>query len=93
MKHFRLGRLAFVSSVVILVCRSVALPGIAVAQNATALNFGPPSHGGPGRPTSIDPGVRGGTAGAGGPLAGLNDQEQAYFTAAKKRVHGGRFSR
>jgi Di-haem oxidoreductase, putative peroxidase len=68
---------------VILVCPSVALPGIAVAQNATALNFGPPSHGGPGGPTSIDPGVRGGTAGAGGPLAGLNDQEQAYFTAAK----------
>jgi CxxC motif-containing protein (DUF1111 family) len=83
MKHFRLGRLALVSTVVILVCRSVALPGIAVAQNATALNFGPPSHGGPGGPTSIDPGVRGGTAGAGGPLAGLNDQEQAYFTAAK----------
>ena len=83
MKQIRLGRLAFVSTLVILVCRSVALPGIAVAQNATALNFGPPSHGGPGGPKSIDPGVRGGPAGAGGPLAGLNDQEQAFFGAAK----------
>jgi CxxC motif-containing protein (DUF1111 family) len=85
MKQLRLGRLAFVSTVVILVCRSVALPGIAVAQNATALNFGPPSHGGPGGPNSIDPGVRGGLAGAGGPLAGLDADEQAYFTAAKSR--------
>jgi CxxC motif-containing protein (DUF1111 family) len=88
MKHFRLGQLACVSTVVILVCRSVALPAVAVAQNATALNFGPPSFGGPGGggpggPKSIDPGVRGGPAGAGGPLAGLDADEQAFFAAAK----------
>jgi CxxC motif-containing protein (DUF1111 family) len=83
MKQFRWGRLAFVSTMIILVCRLVALPGIAVAQNAAALNFGPPSHDGPGGPKSIDPGVRGGPAGAGAPLAGLNDQERAFFAAAK----------
>ncbi|HEV2990051.1 MAG TPA: di-heme oxidoredictase family protein [Candidatus Angelobacter sp.] len=32
-----------------------------------------------------DPGVRGGAAGAGGPLAGLNANESAFFTAAKAR--------
>ena len=31
----------------------------------------------------FDPGVRGGTAGAGGPLAGLGAPEQAFFAAAK----------
>jgi CxxC motif-containing protein (DUF1111 family) len=85
MKQYRLGRLALVSTMVILVCRSVAVPGIAVAQTVPALNFGPPSHGGPGGPTTIDPGPRGGPAGAGGPLAGLDTDEQAYFTAAKSR--------
>jgi CxxC motif-containing protein (DUF1111 family) len=85
MQQFRLGRLALVSTMVILVCRLVALPGLAVAQNATALNFGPPSHGGLGGPNAVDPGPRGGPAGAGGPLAGLDADEQAYFTAAKSR--------
>jgi CxxC motif-containing protein (DUF1111 family) len=32
-----------------------------------------------------DPGPRGGAAGAGGPLAGLNANESAFFTAAKAR--------
>ena len=85
MKQFRLGRVAFVSTMVILVCRLVALPGIAVAQSGTALSFGPPSQRGPGGQQSIDPGVRSGTAGAGGPLVGLNDQEQAFFAARKNR--------
>ena len=85
MKHFRLGRLAFVSTMVILVCRLIALPGIAVAQNATALNFGLPYPGGPSGSRSIDPGVRGGMPGAGGPLAGLSASEQQFFAAAKNR--------
>ena len=33
----------------------------------------------------VDPGVRGGAAGAGGPLAGLSAAESAFFTAAKAR--------
>jgi CxxC motif-containing protein (DUF1111 family) len=85
MKHLRLGRLALVSTMVILVCRVIALPGTAVAQNATALNFGLPSLGGPSGSRSIDPGVRGGMPGAGGPLAGLSSSEQAFFAAAGNR--------
>jgi CxxC motif-containing protein (DUF1111 family) len=33
----------------------------------------------------VDPGVRGGASGAGGPLGGLNANESAFFTAAKAR--------
>jgi CxxC motif-containing protein (DUF1111 family) len=73
----------FVSTIALMVCQLVPLPGIAVAQNATALNFGPPFPGGPSGSRSIDPGVRGGRPGAGGPLASLNDQERAFFTAAQ----------
>jgi CxxC motif-containing protein (DUF1111 family) len=83
MQHVCLGRLAFVSIIAFLVCRLATLPGSAVAQNANALNFGPAPHSGPGGPKSIDPGVRGGKPGAGGPLPGLSDQEQAFFAAAK----------
>jgi hypothetical protein len=79
MKQFRLGRLALFSMMVILVCRLIALPGIAVAQNATVLNFGPPSHGGPGGPNAVDRGPRPLPAAAGGPLAGLGSDEQAFF--------------
>ena len=83
MQHFCLGRLGFVAIIVFLVCRLVALPESAIAQNANALNFGSSFSGRPGGPKSIDPGVRGGTPGAGGPLAGLNDKELAFFTAAQ----------
>src|SRR6516162_2487807 len=36
-------------------------------------------------PTSIDPGVRGGPPGAGGPLSGLSEEIQHFFDAALKR--------
>jgi len=36
-------------------------------------------------PTSIDPGVRGGPPGAGGPLSGLSEEMQHFFDAALKR--------
>jgi CxxC motif-containing protein (DUF1111 family) len=86
MRHFCLGRLVFVTIIVFLVCRLIALPGTAVAQSAiTPLIFGPPSPGGPGGSKSIDPGVRGGVPGAGGPLAGLDSDERAFFTAARTR--------
>ena len=83
MQHFRLGRLAFVSIIVFLVCWLLALPESAVAQNVNALSFGSLSSSRPGGPKSIDPGVRGGKPGAGGPLAGLNENELAFFTAAQ----------
>jgi CxxC motif-containing protein (DUF1111 family) len=85
MKHFSLGQLALVTAIVILVLRSVALPGTAAAQNVTALNFSSPSHGGSDGPKSVDPGPRGGAPAAGGPLTGLGPSEQAYFTAALGR--------
>jgi CxxC motif-containing protein (DUF1111 family) len=84
MKHI-CGRLAFVSAIAFLVCRLIALSEFAEAQDVTALNFGLPPHGGPGGPQSIDPGVRGGSPGAGGPLAGLDADEQAFFAAAQTR--------
>jgi CxxC motif-containing protein (DUF1111 family) len=84
MRYFCLGRLTFVLITVFLVCRFIAPPGSAFAENTTALNFGLPSLGGRGGPKSIDPGVRVGTPGAGGPLAGLNDKELAFFSAAQE---------
>jgi CxxC motif-containing protein (DUF1111 family) len=77
------ARLAFAAAIVFLVCRVIALPEFAAAQTSTALSFGTPSHGEPGGPQSIDPGVRGGAPGAGGPLAGLDNDELAFFTAAQ----------
>jgi hypothetical protein len=35
--------------------------------------------------TTLDPGPRGGTPGAGGPMPGLNSIESAYFAAAQAR--------
>jgi CxxC motif-containing protein (DUF1111 family) len=52
------------------VAGSFALAGVAVAQTATTQDF----SSGP-----RDPGVRGGPAGAGGPLPGLNTAETAAF--------------
>ena len=80
MKQFRWR---FVSTIALMVCQLIPLPGTAVAQNATALNFGMPFPGGPSGSRSIDPGVRGGAPGAGGPYASLNDEERAFFTAAQ----------
>jgi CxxC motif-containing protein (DUF1111 family) len=52
---------------------SAAFPGGASAQSAT------PSR----APAVQDPGLRGGPAGAGGPLPGLNGLEKAFFRAAR----------
>ena len=81
MQQFRLGQLALVTTMVILVCRFIALPGSAAAQGVTALSSGSPH----GEPKPVDPGPRGGLAAAGGPLTGLGPSEQAYFTAALNR--------
>jgi hypothetical protein len=47
MKLLRLGKLALVAAIVILVFRSIELWGTAGAQGVTALNFGSPPDGGP----------------------------------------------
>jgi CxxC motif-containing protein (DUF1111 family) len=52
----------------------VACAGPAAAQTASTSNA----------PSVFDPGVRGGPAGAGGPLPGLNATEKAFFTAAQE---------
>jgi CxxC motif-containing protein (DUF1111 family) len=65
----------------------------ASAQNASAHNASAQSrhHQGNGNhdpsPSSgaVDPGVRGGPPGAGGPIGGLTAAEQAFFTAAQAR--------
>jgi hypothetical protein len=61
----------------IMVLASVSLSGLALAQNAagTTVNTRAPR-------SAVDPGVRGGAPGAGGPLPGLNPVEQAFFNAA-----------
>jgi len=82
MKQFGSGQLAFVTAIAILVFRSIALPETASAQDNAAINFG---SGGHDKQKSIDPGLRGGDPGAGGSLAGLDDDEQALFKAAKSR--------
>src|SRR5262245_14714943 len=63
---------------------SVTLPGSAPAQTATATTSNAATGSAAGRPRGpVDPGVRGGDAGAGGALANLTDAERAYFNAAK----------
>ena len=67
---------------------------VIAAQNASAQNvFGAnrnnhnhnPGNHNPGSQSSgaVDPGVRGGTPGAGGMIDGLTAAQQAYFTAAQ----------
>jgi CxxC motif-containing protein (DUF1111 family) len=51
------------------------LLGAAAAQNAPAQTAN----------TAVDPGVRGGTAGAGDPIPGLTPAQQLFFTAAQAR--------
>jgi len=57
---------------------SVSLSGSALAQNAPTGTNNTLAPRGP-----VDPGVRGGAAGAGGPLPGLSAPELAFFNAAK----------
>jgi CxxC motif-containing protein (DUF1111 family) len=61
----------------IMMLASVSLSGLALAQNAagTTVNTRAPRG-------AVDPGVRGGAPGAGGPLPGLSPVEQAFFNAA-----------
>jgi CxxC motif-containing protein (DUF1111 family) len=65
------------SAASIMMLASVSLSGSALAQNAagTTVNTRAPRN-------AVDPGVRGGDPGAGGPLSGLSPVEQAFFNAA-----------
>ena len=61
---------------------SVSLPQFALAQTA-ATNATTTTATTANRSRTIDPGVRGGPAGAGDALAGLTDAERAFFEVAK----------
>lgn len=68
--------------------RLAVLAGLAIASlpsagGAQRLMPPPPGQGGPHGP--VDPGPRAGSPDAGGPLAGLNSYEAAFFAAAKSR--------
>jgi CxxC motif-containing protein (DUF1111 family) len=72
---------------------SVTAAQNALAQNASAQNGAQSRHHhhgngnhDPGNTSgAVDPGVRGGPPGAGGPIGGLTAAEQAFFTAAQAR--------
>jgi mono/diheme cytochrome c family protein len=77
-------RLLLASTVVML--GATVCSGSALAQ--TAFNRGQGGGGGGGGgggdpPSAVDPGVRGGPAGAGGPLAGLSAAQLAFFNASE----------
>ena len=65
------------SAASIMMLASVSLSGSALAQNAAGTTVNTTAPRGP-----VDPGVRGGDPGAGGPLSGLSTLEQAFFNAA-----------
>jgi CxxC motif-containing protein (DUF1111 family) len=77
------GRRWFVAVIATTMLGATALSGLAFAQSRGDGGGG----GGGGGTTSqaTDPGVRGGTPGAGGPIGGLTAAQQAYFTAAQAR--------
>src|SRR6516165_915346 len=65
------------SAASIMMLASVSLSGSALAQNAAGTTVNTAAPRGP-----VDPGVRGGDPGAGGPLPGLSPVEQGFFNAA-----------
>jgi CxxC motif-containing protein (DUF1111 family) len=65
------------TSIASMILASVSLSGSALAQNASVTTSNTTAPRGP-----VDPGVRGGAPGAGGPLPGLSALEQAFFNAA-----------
>jgi CxxC motif-containing protein (DUF1111 family) len=82
MRQFRFGQLVLASTIVISVWRLIAPPETAMAQGVTALSFSSSSHD---RPKSVDPGPRGGPAGAGGSLAHIGASDEQLFMAARSR--------
>ena len=82
MASLRFARVCRVAALVTLVSGAIDLPAVAGSQSGDAAASGWPPHGGP---KSVDPGPRGGPAGAGGPLPGLGSLEQALFNAALGR--------
>jgi CxxC motif-containing protein (DUF1111 family) len=85
MAKIRFAYACSLASLATVLLGSVSLPQFAVAQNAAATNSTTTTNrtGDRTRDNTIDPGVRGGPAGAGGVLPGLRDTEKAFFEVAK----------
>jgi CxxC motif-containing protein (DUF1111 family) len=75
MTRLRFARAWSIATVATVMMGATALSQSALAQNAAVNSIG---RGG----QLVDPGVRGGAPGAGGPLPGLSDVQKQYFTAA-----------
>jgi len=61
----------------------LALAVVGLAAGCSTANVEPPPSGGAAGAAARDPGVRGGDAGAGAPIAGLTASELAFFAAGK----------
>jgi len=89
MLNIKAARACSLASIAAVLLGSVSLSGLALAQNAAVTNSTATTSNTANTNTfgrahrAVDPGVRGGDPGAGGPLTGLNTVEQAYFSAAK----------
>jgi CxxC motif-containing protein (DUF1111 family) len=82
MQQFRLGQLGLVAAIATLTSGFVGLPGTVAAQSLSADSTALSTHR---RPIAVDPGPRGGPAGAGGPLAIPDPGQQQLFVAARAR--------
>jgi mono/diheme cytochrome c family protein len=83
MTKTKIARAGSLASIATAMLASVSFSGSTLAQNATVTN----SNAAAGNTANtsrgpVDPGVRGGAAGAGGPLPGLSAAELAFFNAA-----------
>jgi CxxC motif-containing protein (DUF1111 family) len=83
MTRIRFAYACSLASLATVLLGSASFPEFALAQNATATSTASTAATG-NRSRTIDPGVRGGPAGAGDALPGLTDAERAFFDVAKE---------
>jgi CxxC motif-containing protein (DUF1111 family) len=83
MVKFRFAYACSLASLATVLLGSVSFPELALAQNAAVTNSNSATSNKSGHSQDpVDPGVRGGPAGAGGALPGLSAVELAFFNAA-----------
>src|SRR5262245_31517537 len=82
MTRIRFAYACSLASLATVLLGSTAFPEFALAQTAATNATTTATTGN--RSRTIDPGVRGGPAGAGDALPGLNDAEKAFFEVAKE---------
>jgi len=82
MMQFRFGQLALVTAMAVLTSGLFGLPWTIAAAQSLSTDSPASPHG---WLIPIDPGPRGGPAGAGGPLTGVGASDEQLFAAAKSR--------